>query len=91
MRKNGQQQWLKRAIETYNYHVEKLKHHPTWTIAHTAELLERSYGSVAEDIKIASFLRTHEDKIRSCSKAYQALAFIRAKQKELKTQQFDLD
>ncbi len=89
--KQQRQQWIRRAVETYNYHINKLKLHPTWTIAHTSELLGRSYGSVAEDLLIARWLRTHEDKIRSFSRAYQAIAFIRAKQKELNVRDFELD
>lgn len=73
--------WLERAIDTHNYHCRKVREKPGWTQTDTANALGRSSGSVSEDMLIASWLRTHEDKIRSFKYAKDALAFIRDKEK----------
>jgi hypothetical protein len=72
--------WLQRAVDTYNFHCCKLKEKPRWTQKDTADALGRSSGSISEDMLIASWLRTHEDKIKSFKYAKDCLAFIREKE-----------
>lgn len=57
-----------------------------WTLTDTAENLGRSLGSISEDILIASWLKTHADKIKSFKNQRDALAFIREKKKTLMTE-----
>lgn len=76
------QTWVDRAIFTHRYHVEKLKLHDNWTITDTAAALNRSLGSISEDLLIANWLKTHENKIRRFSYAKDALAFIRDEKKK---------
>lgn len=82
--------WIDRAINTYNYHCQKLKEYENlnrnWLIEDTADALNRSLGSVSEDILIANWLKTHEDKIRSFKYAKDAIAFIREKKKKMFTE-----
>jgi hypothetical protein len=84
--------WLDRAIYTARYHsscvVERKQLH---TINDTAKLLNRSVGSVAEDLKIVSWLKTHPDQIRKFKHAKDALAFIRAKAKTMRNDVSHLD
>jgi hypothetical protein len=54
-----------------------------WRVANTAKALKRSIGGVSEDLLIASWMKTHGDKIKSCQYAYEALMFIRDKKKTL--------
>lgn len=82
----AKQTWVDRAITTYNYHCSKLKENEDWTIEQTASTLRRSIGSISEDLLIASWLRTHEIKIKEFKYAYQALAFIRDKKKRMMTE-----
>ncbi len=78
--------WLQRAVETYNYHCTKVKEKPGWNQTDTAHALGRSSGSVSEDILIASWLRTHEDKLKGFKYAKDAIAFIRQREKERRTE-----
>lgn len=78
--------WLERAISTYNYHCSKLEKHEGWTIEDTSKILRRSLGSISEDILIASWFRTHENKIRECKYAKDALEFIRSNKKRMMTE-----
>lgn len=80
------QSWVEKAISTHRYHVEKLKHHPSWTITDTATSLNRSIGSISEDLLLANWIRTHENKIRKFSYAKDALSFIRAEKRKIATE-----
>ena len=78
-----QPKWLERAKQTYKYHREQILLDSSWTITHTAKALRRSFGSVCEDIKIAQWLKTHESQLEKFEFAYEALRWIRKKQKEM--------
>lgn len=75
--------WIDRAVEVRRFHIQQCKDEPDWTIEKTARILNRSYGSVAQDLTIASWCKTHEKQIRRCSSMRDALAFIRDKQREM--------
>lgn len=77
-----QPKWIEKARETYKYHRSKLLSNDDHTVAKTAKYLRRSFGSVAEDLLIARWLRTHEKQLEKFKYAYQALEFIRDKKKE---------
>jgi hypothetical protein len=76
--------WLDRAIEVRKFHISQVKEEPYWTIAKTADALNRSIGSVSQDLLIASWIRTHEKQLRRFSSMRDALEFIRNKQREIK-------
>lgn len=80
------QTWLDRAISTYNFHCNKLKENEDWTIGQTARILKRSLGSICEDLLIASWLKTHEQKIKEFKYAKDALSFIRSRKRHLMTE-----
>ena len=86
MSKPVKQTWLERAVSTYNYHIGRLKEDESHTIEDTAKELRRSSGGISEDLLIASWLRTHEDKIKSFKYAKDALDFIRGKKKRMLTE-----
>jgi hypothetical protein len=75
--------WIERARETYKYHRAKCILEPGWNLTKTAQALRRGLGPVSEDIKIASWLKTHGNQIEQFNYAYEALEFIRKKQKEI--------
>lgn len=82
--------WIDRAVDVHNFHVSQVKAEPGWTIVKTAKVLNRSLGSISQDLTLASWLKTHEKVLRRFSNAKDALDFIREKKKELKTQELDL-
>ena len=86
MNKPVKQTWLERAVSTYNYHCQQLNEDESWTIEDTAKSLRRSSGGISEDLLIASYLRTHRDKIKEFKYAYQALEFIRSRKKRMMTE-----
>lgn len=79
----SEKQWLARAKETYKFHRLHLLEDSKWTLEKTAARLHRSLGSVCEDIKIASWIKTHSVQLEKFDYAKDALEFIRKKQKEI--------
>lgn len=75
--------WLERSIEIRRFHIEQCKDEPKWTISKTAEALNRSIGSVSQDLLIASFIKTHEKQLRRCNSMRDALTLVRSIQREL--------
>ncbi len=82
--------WLDRAIDTAKLHSNLCNARSNHTIEDTAEMLNRSFGSVAEDLKIVSWLKTH-DEIRKFKYAKEALEFIRVKSKSMRNDISHLD
>ena len=82
--------WIDRAVEIHNFHVGQVRAESSWTIQKTARVLNRSLGSVSQDLLLASWLKTHEKVIRRFTCAKDALDFIRTKKKEMKTQDLEL-
>lgn len=74
--------WLDRAIAVYNFHVHQCKSEPKWTIVKTASALNRSVGSVSQDITIASWSKTHDKQLRRFKSMAMALNYIKNKEKE---------
>ncbi len=78
------QDWLTRAIATAKFHTEKCKSNPAWLLNDTSESLNRSLGSVCQDLLIVSWLKTHEDQIRKFKTMRDALEFIRVKKQQVR-------
>lgn len=83
--------WLDRAILIYNYHVGLCKSESKWTIHKTAESLNRSVGSVSQDITVASWTRTHEKQLRRFHSMRDALEYIREKKAEMRSMEIETD
>lgn len=81
--------WIDRAVQVYNYHVSQLKDEKKWDLRKTAESLNRSIGSVSQDITIAQWCKTHEKQLRRFSSMKDALEFIKNKKRE-NLQEIDL-
>lgn len=75
--------WLNRAVEVHNYHVQQCKDESGWTMEKTADSLNRSTGSVSQDILIASWCKTHAKQLRRCNSMKDALEFIKGKKREM--------
>jgi hypothetical protein len=77
------QDWLERAKEIHNFHIHQLRDEPDWTIEKTAKALNRSIGSVSQDILLAKWVKTHEKQLKRFDSMREALAFVRSKKREL--------
>lgn len=75
--------WLDRAVQTHNFHVQNQKDEPQWTIEKTAKVLNRSIGSISQDLTIASWYRTHEKQLRRFSSMRDGLDWIKRKRQEM--------
>lgn len=84
MRHLVKQDWLDRAIEISDFHKKQCKEDFKWTLEKTAVALNRSIGSISENISIASWVKTHEKQLRRCSSMRDALAFIQMKKREMR-------
>lgn len=83
------QHWIDRAVDIRRFHIQQLKDESHWTVEKTARLLNRSIGSVSQDLLLASWLKTHEKQIRRCSSLRDALSWIHARQKEMQLEELD--
>lgn len=81
--------WLDRALEINRFHVQQLRDEPSWTIQKTAVLLNRSLGSVSQDLLIAQWCKTHEKQLKACRSLRDALDWIRRRQREMRLQTGD--
>lgn len=75
--------WLERAKETYRFHARKKRENKKWLIADTAKSLKRSLGSICEDLKIASWYKTHACRLEKFDYAKDALEWIRSKEDDI--------
>lgn len=78
------QDWLTRAVEINKFHVQQLKDEEDWTLQQTAKLLNRSLGSVSQDLLIAHWAKTHERQLKACRSMRDALEWIHRKQREMR-------
>lgn len=76
--------WLERSIEVHKFHISQCKLDSEWTIKKTALALNRSIGSVSQDLLLASWSKTHEKQLKRCSSMRDALAFVRLKEREMR-------
>jgi hypothetical protein len=81
--------WLDRAIAVYNFHIQQLKDESKWTIEKTAKALNRSIGSVSQDLLIASWVRTHEKQLRRLNSMREALVFVRSRKHEMRIMEIE--
>lgn len=79
-----EQDWITRARETHDCHVSLIKRNDGWRIKDTAKILKRSIGSVAEDLLIYQWMKTHEKDIIKFDYCHEAVAWIREKKHQLK-------
>lgn len=82
--------WLDRAVQVYNYHANLCREEKGWTIEKTATTLNRSIGSVSQDITVASWVKTHEKQLRRFHSMRDALEYIREKKQEMRGREIDL-
>lgn len=75
--------WLDRAVQVHNFHIQNQKAEPNWTLEKTAKALNRSIGSVSQDLTIASWFRTHEKQLRRLNSMRDALDYIKKKRQEM--------
>lgn len=78
------QDFIDRAKEINRFHVQQLKDEQNWTIQKTADALNRSFGSVSQDLLIAQWCRTHERQLKVCKSQRDALKWIKNKQREMR-------
>ena len=84
------QHWIERCVNIHNFHVSQFNVERGWTVEKTARALNRSIGSVCQDLLIASWLKTHEKQLRRFTCAKDALEYIRSKKREMKSQELSL-
>ena len=78
------QTWIDRCMDIYSFHVSQLKEEPSWTMEKTAKALQRSIGSVSQDLLLASWMKTHEKQLRKFTSAKDALDFVRNRKREMR-------
>jgi hypothetical protein len=77
-----QPKFIERAKETHRFHRSMLLANNKWNTALTAKALKRSIGSISEDLLIARWCKTHEGKLSDFDYAYEAIEWIREKEKQ---------
>ena len=78
------QTWIDRCMDIHSFHTSQLKEEPSWTMEKTAKALQRSIGSVSQDLLLASWMKTHEKQLRKFTSAKDALDFVRNRKREMR-------
>jgi hypothetical protein len=71
------QSWLEACLAIHRFHIERINIDTKWQYRDTARELHRSLGSVAQAIKVARWLKTHENKIVSFPDLKSCLEWIK--------------
>ena len=79
----GKLTWQERVVDTARVHKRFLQSDSRHTLQNTADLLNRSIGSISEDLTIADWIKTHP-KILEMQSLQDALKFIREKKLEMR-------
>ena len=74
--------WIEKAKYTYNIHAVRSRDDPKWKLKDTAKFLGRSIGSVCEDLLLIKWWKNHQIELEKFENVYEALGYIRKKQKE---------
>lgn len=82
--------WLDRAVQVFNYHAHLCRSEKEWTILKTAQSLNRSVGSVSQDITVATWTSTHEKQLRKFHSMKDALEYIKEKKAEMRGREIEL-
>jgi len=77
--------WQERVKEVLAYHIQCMHKDRYWTIKKTAKELNRSVGSVSQDINLAYFIRSHPQ-VENLRTYVQALEWMKAKRHSIKVQ-----
>lgn len=85
------QNWLERAIDIHKFHTSQCRDESNWTIEKTAKALNRSIGSISQDLLLASWIKTHEKQLKRFTSARDALEFVRSKRREIRLEEIDYD
>lgn len=83
------QSWLDRAVDIHRFHVQQCRDESNWTIEKTAKALNRSIGSISQDLLLASWLKTHEKQLRRFSSMRDALEFVRSRRREIRLEEIN--
>lgn len=82
-------EWMERVKATHTFHISRLRQDEDWTIAKTAKLLKRAIGPVSEDLKVASWLKTHASILEEFEFFSEAIEWIRKKKHKLMLEKLD--
>lgn len=82
--------WMETVIQIHQFHIHQLKDESNWTIQKTAKALNRSIGSVSQNLLVADWLKTHEKQLRRFRCMRDALVFVRLKKKEMGLTELEL-
>lgn len=75
--------WQERVRDTEKFHREYCQKSKKHTIKDTARMLHRSYGSINEDLQLASWLKTHP-KVAEFKSMVAAMVYVRERRQSMK-------
>lgn len=73
--------WQERVRETEKFHKALVRQDAKHTIQNTADKLRRSFGSVCEDLMIASYMKTYP-KLEEYKTFHEAIEWVKEKKLE---------
>lgn len=91
MLQKAEPDWIEKVKATHKFHVARLKEDKKWTLKKTAKVLNRSIGSISQDLMACHWLRTHYDKLVKFDYLHEALEFIRERKQALLIEEVDFD
>ena len=75
--------WVEKVKATHRFHSSRLREDKKWTIKKTAKCLNRAIGPVSEELKVASWLKTHSAQLEEFDYIHEAVEYIRQRKHQL--------
>lgn len=75
--------WQERVVAVHTYHYARLAMDSRWSIRKTSNALNKSIGSISQDLQLAEFLRSY-DPLSKFKNYVDALDWMKAKKIDIK-------
>jgi hypothetical protein len=79
--------FLKKAKDTHKIHVANCRNNDNWTLLQTAKALNRSIGSVSQDLMVVRWWRIHPNRIERFTSIKDCLEWIRDREKDIELEE----
>lgn len=76
--------WQDRVVAVHTYHYARLAMDRRWSVRKTAEALNKSSGSISQDLQLAEFLRSYETQLSIFKNYVDALDWMKTKKQDLR-------
>lgn len=90
-KKEPKPDWLDRVKATHAFHITKLREDSKWTVTKSAKALNRSIGSVSQELVVFGWLKSHYDEMIKIEYFHEVIEWVRKKKHALSREGADID